>query len=80
MAARIAKDQAARWQVIVPWQRGEIISEVVAAELTTSGTELTISLFGSKRPITFPLERSKLLLDALREAVANCEAANAPST
>ncbi len=73
MAARITREQAARWQVIVPWQRGDAISDVVAVELTTAGSEITISLIGSKAPITFPLERAKLFSDALREAVESVE-------
>jgi len=73
MAARITREQAARWQVIVPWQRGDVISEVIAAELTTTGTDITIELIGNKNPITFPLERAKLLSDALREAVESVE-------
>lgn len=76
MEPRIVKAQAARWQVIVPWQRGDILSEVVAAEVTVLGNEVTVLMIGSKQPITFPLERVKLFLAALTEAVATCEAAN----
>lgn len=78
MAAQIVKAQAARWQVIVPWKRGEQTFDVVAAELTTNGTELTIKLI--RNPLTFPLERTKMFLDALRDAVASMEGANASNT
>lgn len=70
---RITKEQAARWQVIVPWQRGEVTTEVVAAEITVAGAEVTIKLIGSERRITFPHARAKLLLTALTEAVAAAE-------
>lgn len=74
MAARIVKEQAARWQVISPWVRGDQTAEVVAVEITTSGSAVTIRIIGG-RPIEFPLERAKMFLDALRDAVASVETA-----
>ena len=74
MSVQIVKDQASRWQVIVPWTRGKMMADVVAVELTTQGNDITVKMIGSKQPITFPLERAKLFLDALRDAVAFCEA------
>lgn len=73
MTARIVKEQAARWQVIVPWQKGEQIAEVVAVDITTVGTEIGIKMIGSPHRITFPLERAKLFLSALQEAINTTE-------
>lgn len=73
MSARIVREKSARWQVIVPWQRGQEESEVVAAEIVTSGSEVGIKMIGSQRMIGFPLERAKMLLAALQEAIASME-------
>lgn len=74
MAARIAKEQSTRWQVIVPWQRNGELSEVVAVEIVTAKSEVAITMLGG-RQIVFPLERAKLFSEALREAVASLEPA-----
>ncbi len=80
MVAQIVKGQVAGWRVVVPWQKGETTTDVVAAELTAQGKDITVKLIGNSRPITFPLERAKLLLDALRDAVAFCEVNSVSST
>ena len=73
MAARIAKDRSARWRVIVPWVRNGQTSDVVAVEITANDkTELVIKVIGG-REVAFPLERAKMLLEALQEAVSLLE-------
>lgn len=79
MAARITKDKAARWQVITPWTRGDVTTEVVAVEITTDSANITIKVIGG-RPVTFPLERAKMFLAALTEAVATTEKENVENT
>lgn len=74
MVARITKEKSARWQVIVPWLRDGQMSEVVVAEIVTNAkAEVGLKVIGG-REITFPLERAKMLLAALGEAVASLEA------
>lgn len=77
MAARIVKEKAARWQVIAPWARGSEMTEAVVAEITASAKSVVVKL-AAGRPLEFPLERAKLLLGALRDAVEYVEASNDP--
>ena len=80
MTARVVKNKSARWQVFVPWIRDGHLSDVVAAEIVTTSDPapvLTLKVIGG-REITFPLERAKLLSDALREAVESLESEAGP--